>query len=583
MQYQFNDLFEIHQLQDAFDEFCKSISLPLRLIDNYGKVLIQSGINKCYHCQYPEDAITYIDCLSKILTDLNMEEPFKLYTCSERSNYAVFPIIIETKTIGYIIVGPFPIDSWQKSLISFLTLISKMLSSMIHENIKGKKFQATQEIIKEQLNIYTSFDSITSLPNRIQFLQRLDNEIEKCKAEDNKLALFLVDLDDFRRINDTFGYEYGDTVLRQAAEKLKYIIGERGMVCRSGGDEFAAFQTDIGDEAEALSVGEDIVKQFKKIIRINEHEMLSCASVGIVLYPNQGKEYKTLIKNADTALHVAKDNGKSQYQLYESIMRNEIKEKTIIEVELKKAIDEKQFLLHYQPLLDIKNKKITRVESLIRWKHPQYGLIPPSDFISVAEDNGLIIPIGEWVLKTACKQCKAWHDNGHYLSVAINMSAVQLQSDFFIERLSYILNETGLDPKYLELEITESEIIKRLDDNIGKLRELRNMGIKIALDDFGTGYSSLNYLYRLPINSLKIDKSFIDDICSDRRIEAIIDGIILLSKELKLDVTAEGVEKENQFKLLMNKGCDRIQGYFISKPLEVEKLGDFYIKHNRAV
>ncbi|HCJ57477.1 putative bifunctional diguanylate cyclase/phosphodiesterase [Lutispora sp.] len=566
MKYLLEDLIEAGEFDDIFDEFFISTGLPLGLIDNKGDMIIQSGTIK-------GEGHTYAEWLKDITVNIN--EGYRLYGCSDGSSYAVFPISMDSKSAGYLISGPLNLTNCQISESSNLLLTLKTLCHLIYEKLKSKKARVAQEAAEKQLEICTLLDPVTYLPNRMQFFQRLDIEVGCCKAGDAKLAIFSLDLDNFKDINDAFGYEYGDIVLRKSAEQLRKIIGKRGLVCRFGGDQFAAFISDVKDEEEALHIGESIASLFRGIIRVDDYEMLCRASVGIALYPNHGKEYKALIKNADTAMQNAKSSGKSQCKLYESTMAIEIKSRTLLEVELKKAVDEKQFLLHYQPVLDYKSGRITKAEALIRWDHPQCGLILPSEFINIAEEDGLIISMGEWVLKTACEQCKTWHDNGCPLSVSVNISAIQLKNNFFAESVRNILNTTGLDPKYLELEVTESELIKRIDENIDKLKELRNMGVRIALDDFGTGYSSLSYLYMLPISDLKIDKSFIDEVCSDRRIEAIIDGIILLSKGLDLDVTAEGVEKEEQFKLLANKGCDCIQGYYISRPLEAGRLEEF--------
>jgi len=436
-----------------------------------------------------------------------------------------------------------------------------------HTDITERK--KTEEIIFNM----AFYDSLTNLPNRTQFLNRLNEELIKPCNSQSAGALLYIDLDNFKSVNDTLGHSFGDVLLIKVAERLSSTVNEDILVARFGGDEFIILLPEISCTDEVVSFADKLIKRFREPWHINGYDLFSTISVGITIYPRDGSDIVELLKNADMAMYKAKEMGKNNYQFYKPSMREKIIERSELEKSLHRAILNNEFILEYQPQFDIEENRIVSLEALIRWAHPTKGLIPPSAFISLAEETGLISEIGSWVMETACREMKALHDYGYKgLMVSINISSVQLQKEGFVDLVKDILERTGLEPQYLELEITESLMIDNFDDNIAILNELKKLGIKISLDDFGTGYSSLNYLKQIPLSTLKIDKSFITDIEKDSAQKFIIEAIISLAQKIGLEVTAEGVESVEQFKYLKELHCDRVQGFLVSKPEPASKL-----------
>ncbi|WP_432663877.1 EAL domain-containing protein [Wukongibacter baidiensis] len=429
---------------------------------------------------------------------------------------------------------------------------------------------------EEKIYSMAYYDPLTNLPNRVLFEEKLNYALMASKENLGKGAVFFIDLDNFKNINDTLGHEFGDNLIIKVGNELQSCVEEQGVVTRFGGDEFLILQSEISSSNDATDLANKILNIFNKPWIIGEHQIYTTASIGIAVFPEDGIDVNEILKNADTAMYKAKGSGKNKFQFFQRLMSFEILRKTEISNALRNALKNNEFELYYQPLLELKTGKIGSFEALIRWNHPEWGFVPPNEFIPIAEETGLIIPIGEWVLRTACKQNKEWKDRGYsYNSIAVNVSAVQLQQRNFLCSIKEILEECNLEPQFLELEITESVLMKYIDWNIETLSGLQNMGVKIAIDDFGTGYSSLNYLKSLPIDSVKIDKSFIDGICMSANEESIVEGIILLAHKMQLEVVAEGVEVKEQLEILGEKRCDKIQGYYISKPYpaeEIEKL-----------
>jgi diguanylate cyclase (GGDEF)-like protein len=386
------------------------------------------------------------------------------------------------------------------------------------------------------------------------------------------MAVMFLDLDRFKVINDTLGHEAGDLLLKAVAERLKECLRPGDNVFRMGGDEFLFILTDVRDIDDVRSAAQAILDHFKEPVHINSHEFMISASIGISVYPLDGEELESLVKNADVAMYDAKNRGKNSFRFYEAHMNDKAEERLHIESSLRKALENKEFMLYYQPRFNLASSKIIGMEALVRWQHPDLGLVPPLDFIPLAEESGFIVPLGEWVLRTSCMQCREWQmEEGFPLNISVNISAAQFQREEFVEMVKRILEESLLDPKYLELELTESVVMENGAMAITKLNQLKALGVKISIDDFGTGFSSLSYLKHFPIDSLKIDRSFIKDIPTAPKDSAITKTIIALGRRLSLNVVAEGVETQEQFAFLLSRKCSEVQGYLISKPLPPEE------------
>ncbi|HEY3423669.1 MAG TPA: EAL domain-containing protein [Negativicutes bacterium] len=417
------------------------------------------------------------------------------------------------------------------------------------------------------------YDSLTNLPNRKLLAERFNQQLIEAGTENAISAILIIDIDNFKRINDTIGYTFGDRLLVEIGNKFIALAGQQHIVAKLGGDEFIVLLTEVGGRSLAREHAEKIMQLFESPFVINNNSFHISASIGIALCPDDGTDVDELLKNADTAMNKVKESGKRSYRFFESTMNDAVVEKINLDRYLRAAIANHEFILYYQPQINILTGKMTGFEALIRWLSPEYGMISPLKFISLAEESGLILPIGEWVLRTACLFNKNLQDKGcGTFYVSVNISVVQLIQDNFINMVVDILQETGLSPTFLELEITETVLMDSFESNVQKLETLKAMGIKISLDDFGKGYSSLNYLKQLPITTLKIDKSFIDDITSDNVNAAITSSIIMLAHEMGLKVIAEGVETQEQFNHLNVNNCDMIQGYLISKPIPGEEI-----------
>ena len=438
-----------------------------------------------------------------------------------------------------------------------------------------------QKAFEEKIDKLKYYDILTDIPNRNLFINTLENEIIQAKDTECKHAVLFLDLDNFKEINDTLGHDYGDKLLKNVAISLRASIKEGDVVSRVGGDEFFILMKNIEDYSEISNLCERLLSSLNFEISIDDKHVYTSASIGITVFPEDGNETSVLLKNADTAMYSAKYNGKAKYSFFNKSMSDVVVRRVDIEKGLRRALQNNELEIHYQPQIDIINNKIKGFEALLRWNSSELGRISPVEFIPVAEQSGLIIPMGDWLIKTVYLQNNLWKSKGYlYDTIAINLSAIQLQNDKFEETLKNLITETQINPKFVELEITESILMKDFDNSVKLLTEIRDLGINIALDDFGTGYSSLSYLKQLPINTLKIDKSFIDNIVTNEREKAIVDGIIQLAQKIDLDVIAEGVESKEQIKLLKSMGCNQIQGYYFSKPLPADEIEEKFLKTN---
>ncbi|MCT4563208.1 MAG: EAL domain-containing protein [Maledivibacter sp.] len=420
-------------------------------------------------------------------------------------------------------------------------------------------------------------DALTGLPNRyflnnylVQLLNNKDNR-------NQKIAIMFIDLDRFKIINDTLGHSFGDIVLQLVAKRLTKCVRKGDNVCRQGGDEFIILLEDV-NQKKISKIAQRIIDEFTYPFTVNGHEIFTSPSIGISLYPTDGYDVESLIKCADMAMYSAKESGKNSFKFYNTKLSEKISRKMDLENGLRRALDNDEFILYYQPQFDLNTHEILGMEALIRWNHPQFGLIPPNEFIPLAEEIGLIIDIGKWVLKTACRQNKIWHEAGFpSIHIAVNISALQFQHNNFIETIEKVLKDTKIDSKYLELEITES-IMQNIEELTVVLNTLKTIGVQLSIDDFGTGYSSLSILQHLPIDTLKIDQSFINGIMIDMNTAAIVNTIIDIGKNLKLNVIAEGIETPEQELYLKENSVFIGQGYLLCKPLPAEEIEKILIK-----
>ncbi len=416
-------------------------------------------------------------------------------------------------------------------------------------------------------------DPLTGLPNRLLFVDRLEHALKHAKREKRQVALLFLDLDRFKNINDGLGHPVGDGLLIEAAKRLMTVVRTEDTIARLGGDEFVVIVERVTKSEDAAILAQKLVEAFQEPIKVDEHELLVTMSIGIGMYPSDGDDVPTLVKNADAALYRAKEEGRNCFQFYTADLTANVFERLAMETALRSALKKNQLVVYYQPVISLKTGNLIGAEALLRWQHPEDGLILPEKFISLAEDTGLIISIGAWVLREACKQAKSWRDDGYEFEwIAVNVSGLQLQRGQFVDVVKQILDETGLEGQYLELELTENVLMQNTENAIVVIEQLKEMGVKVAIDDFGTGYSSLSYLKKLPIDKLKIDKSFVCDITKDASDEAIARAVNALAKSLKLKVVAEGIESIQQEEFLRLLDCDEGQGYLYNKPVSVTEF-----------
>ncbi len=439
----------------------------------------------------------------------------------------------------------------------------------------------TDAKIKEAEIEYQAFhDPLTGLRNRNLLNDRLQNSIHRAKRNKTKLALIYIDMDRFKIVNDSLGHVLGDYLLQMISKKLLSCIRVDDTVSRIGGDEFNILLPEIKSIKDAVEISKRVLKAFKTPIKIEDKDIYITPSMGISIYPEDGKDNMNLQKNADLALYHARDMGGNNYQFFSDKMNQEIMHRFTLENKLKKAIEEKQFKLLYQPIVDCNSEEIIGVEALIRWEHAEDGILSPDYFMPLAHETGWIVEIDQWVLHEACRQNKTWQDKGlKHIYVAVNATYYQFQKRMIIDLVNETLNNTGLDPKYLVIEITENVLFKDIGEIIQIMGILKKKGGSFSVDDFGTGYSSLSYLKRLPVDTLKIDKAFVSDIDKNDDSVVIANIIISLAKNLELKVIAEGVEKRNQVNFFKENNCDYIQRFYYSKPVEPDKITE-YLKNN---
>ncbi len=452
--------------------------------------------------------------------------------------------------------------------------LEQRVQQLLLEVAERQQAQAALRESEEQLRHQAFHDALTGLPNRALMNDRLAIALAHAHRNLSRLAVMFLDVDRFKLINDSLGHSVGDELLRQVASRLASSLREGDTLARLGGDEFIILLPGLGEDTAAAKLAGKLLVALRQPFHLEGRELFLSASIGISLYPLDGSDAETLVKNADVAMYRAKEQGRDNYQLYRAELHLRALKRMTLESQLRAAVGRDEFRIHYQPIVDLATSRIVAAEALVRWQHPDRGLVLPAEFISVAEETGLILPIGAWVLRTACQEAQSWVGRGlPAVRISINLSARQFQQEDFVRQVKGVLTETGLDPSRLELEITESVAMDNGDHTVTMLKRMQDLGVRLTIDDFGTGYSSLSYLKRFPLHALKIDRSFVQDIASDARNAAVAQAIVALGHGLDIDVIAEGVETEEQRTLLQAQGCQALQGYLFSRPLPPERFG----------
>ncbi len=562
---------EIGELVEAFTQMHQDLQ-QTTVSKQYVKNIIAS-MKDALTVLSPEGAIVMVNRAFDDLLDVQREElinkPFEMLF-PKRNLPEVKRWLAELTSRG--IAGA--IDSEYITKIGKVVPISLSGAVMYDDDGEVRGFICVAQDITERkqaedrLQFLAHFDSLTNLPNRTLLIDRMNQEIARTHWHKRLMAVLFLDLDRFKVINDTLGHTVGDQLLKEVAQRLTDCVREGDTVSRLGGDEFVILLVDLGDVRDVPVVAKKITGVFSRPFLLNNMEYFITVSIGISIYPNDSEDGNSLMKYADIAMYGAKKQGRNRYQLYSPAMNIKASERLTLEAKLHYALEREEFHLCYQPKINLNNGQITGSEALLRWENPEIGVISPAEFVPLLEETGLIVPVGEWILRTACLHNKTWQQAGFpHLTVGVNFSSLQFKHHNLCETLVRILKETGLDPHCLEVELTESILMESTEEIVGLLHELNAMGVHISLDDFGTGYSSLSYLRRFPIHSLKIDRSFIRDVTTNPEDTAITQAIIAMAHSLKLRVVAEGVETEEQLALLIENGCDEMQGYYFSKPL----------------
>jgi len=490
------------------------------------------------------------------------------------SGHLVLPVIGADRIIGVLQVERH--DTYDLHHVQLLSAVASQLGVYLAMVELKDRERRAQEVLREKelrLRAMSQHDVLTDLPNRLLLKDRLIHAISRARRNRNQLAVLFLDLDGFKHINDSLGHPIGDKLLQSVAACLSACVRKSDTVSRHGGDEFVIVLSQVTHVADAAISAAKIISELKREHSIGEHCLRVTVSIGISTYPGDGEDGETLLKNADTAMYRAKEYGRDNYQFFTRDMGFQAVERQSLESQLRYALERQELLLHYQPKVNLKTGAITSVEALVRWQHPERGLLLPGQFLTIAEDTGMIVAIGQWVLREACRQTREWLDAGLLaVPVAVNISSVEFRSDQFLEGVQVALKNACLDPRYLELELTETVLMRHAESTAHAIEQLKAIDVRLAVDDFGTGYSSLSYLTRFPTDALKVDQSFVRDIIVSAHDAIVVSAIISMGKSLKHRVIAEGVETPEQLAFLQAHGCDEGQGYYFSRPLVAQQF-----------
>lgn len=555
------EFWKLKRRREEIEQIFHNVNAALWSFDvETSSILFSSGVNRIFG--YSGDYLSYnVNAWREAIhpKDVEIVNTFEKKLLQGEPKTAEFRIIHPNSEIRWLRVEGTPVFDQNGNL--------RKVNGVFVDITQSKRYE-------EKIYHMAHHDSLTGLPNRYYLNEHLKELF--LDQTDKQLAILFIDLDRFKMINDTQGHSFGDVLLRNVAERLKSCLTKEDFIVRYGGDEFVIVLQNITKE-KVSEKAELILQKFNESFFVNHMEIFTTPSIGISMYPKDGNDIEVLIKNADTAMYLAKEKGKNNYQFYDSSLHERNEKKMKIESKLRKALENNEFVLHYQPKIELRTNRLVGIEALIRWNNKELGFVSPADFIPLAEELGLIVPIGKWVLKEACAQCIKWQQLGFKnLSVAVNISPRQFKDPAFTDTVIEILEETGLSPHCLELEITES-IMQDVRQSCIILKNLKQIGVKVAIDDFGTGYSSLHYLCHLPINTIKIDKAFVDGINISEEKVAILQTIIDMGHRLRFEVVAEGIETRDQVNFLLNHSCRIGQGYYFNKPLSISEFERLYV------
>ncbi|MEN8183341.1 MAG: EAL domain-containing protein [Myxococcota bacterium] len=449
---------------------------------------------------------------------------------------------------------------------------TRRLVTALEAALSSHRTLAQLTVARERARGLATRDQLTGLANRLCFQDRIVQAVASARRGEHGAAIMFLDLDGFKMINDSLGHAVGDGFLRAIAQRLSACLRESDTAARLGGDEFALLLTDLSSELDAAEVARKVLSSVAIPMALRNRSLVTTASVGISTFPKDGSDPEELIRKADTAMYQAKQHGRNRYEFFTEEMNSAIRRRAALETRLRAALDDGQFRVHYQPQFDLRRGRVVGVEALVRWQHPDLGLLPPADFLPAAEEAGLIVPVGEWVLRTACQEVAGWQERHSGFRLSVNVASQQFQDPGFADVVHHALQHSGLLPDLLELEITEGSLVRNVGVMAQTLRELKQVGVSLSIDDFGTGYSALSYLKNLPIDSIKIDQSFVRNLTTDPADATLTETIIRMAQGLNLMTIAEGVETSGQLLLLGSYGCQRMQGYLFGKPMEAGPL-----------